>query len=86
MFPDNRIALKFICGRTDMTDCQAFLCSSSSGGSGTSSADAPFFMDINESNDRNSDNFLAILVRYQSVLHEIPGHADPKILFCRQHL
>lgn len=65
MFPDSKIATKFSCGRTKTTQIvKRFLSPSLHQDVVQHLQTQPFSMAIDESNDRNSDKSLAILVRY----------------------
>ena len=65
MFPDSRIALKFSCGRTKTTQIVKHSLAPVLQEEVVRHLQThPFSMAIDESNDRNSDKSLAILVRY----------------------
>lgn len=65
MFPDSKIATKFSCGRTKTTQIVKRSLSPSLHQDVVQHLQTqPFSMALDESNDRNSDKSLAILVRY----------------------
>ncbi|XP_052072307.1 uncharacterized protein LOC127710472 [Mytilus californianus] len=65
MFPDSKIATKFACGRTKATQIvKRSLAPALQQDVITNLRTQPFSLAIDESNDRNTDKCLAILVRY----------------------